>query len=352
MLNSIWGIIAIPLGYIMKYCYIFLNDILGWRGIAYIGALFLFTLITKALMFPLSLKQQKSTAKMAAMKPLMDEVNKTYAKDKKKQQEEMLKLQEELGYNPMSGCLPLLIQFPILFGLVEVIYKPLTYMLTIPKDIIAKLTALLGTVPANETRYVETKIIELVQTAVGSGDTGSLSAIPAEWIEKIAGLNMSLGPIHLWDTPSIKEPSLLWLIPVFSVATMLLSQLITLKTNGSMDAQGAGQTRTMTIVMSIMFAVFSFMYPAGFSLYWGFSNIIIIGQSFLLKRIYDPEKLKAQALAEMEEKKKSAKKKKKTVVKVKDEKTGEVVEKELTAAEIERLRLQKARELKDSPYDS
>lgn len=348
MLNSIWGIIAVPLGYIMKYCYQFFKDILN-LPLAYVWALLLFTIITKALLFPLSLKQQKSTAKMAAITPLMDEIKKTYAKDQRKQQEAMAKLQEEMGYNPLSGCLPLLIQFPIIFGLVEVIYKPLTYMLTIPKDIVAKLTELLGTVPANQARYVETKIIEMVQNP---DNASRLGGIANEWIAKIQDLDMSIGSINLWDTPSIKEPSLLWLIPIFSVVTMLLSSLISMKTSGNADVQGAGQAKTMTITMSLMFAVFSFMYPAGFSLYWGFSNLVIIGQSFLLKKLVDPAKLKAQALAEMEEKKKSAKKKNKKVVKVKDEKTGEIVEKEITAAELERLRLQKARELKDSPYDS
>ncbi|MDO4565701.1 MAG: YidC/Oxa1 family membrane protein insertase [Oscillospiraceae bacterium] len=351
MFQQIWDLIAIPLGFIMKYCYIFVHDILN-LPIAYIWALFLFTLITKILLFPLSLKQQKSSAKMAAFQPLMADVQKTYANDKKRQQEEMLKLQEEMGYNPMSGCLPLLIQFPIIFGLIEVIYKPLTYMLTVPAELVSELTSITNSlVTTSNTRLIETSIIEQIKTNIGA--FSSLTANPeyADWIERIANLDMSIGSINLWDVPSLQNPSLVWLIPAFSVVTMLASSLINLRTSGSADAQGGAQSRVMMIVMSLMFAVFSFMYPAGFSLYWAFQNIILIGQSFLLKRIVDPEKLKEQMRLEMEEKKKSAKKKKKNIVKIKDEKTGEVIEKELSVAELEKLRLQKARTLKDSPYD-
>ena len=127
--SSIWGIIAIPLGFIMRYCYILFADVLKFP-LAYVFALLLFTIITRAILFPLSLKQQRSTAIMGLYQPLIDEINKKYEKDPQKKQEEMAKLQQEYGFSPTAGCLPLLIQFPILFGLIEVIYKPLTYMIS------------------------------------------------------------------------------------------------------------------------------------------------------------------------------------------------------------------------------
>ena len=68
-------------------------------------------------MFPMTLKQQKSSVKMALIKPKLDNIQKKYANNKEKLNEEMMKLYQDEGYNPMSGCLPLFIQFPILFGL-------------------------------------------------------------------------------------------------------------------------------------------------------------------------------------------------------------------------------------------
>lgn len=67
--------------------------------------------------------------KMAAFRPKMEEIQKKYANNKEKLNEELLKLYEKENYNPMSGCLPVLIQFPILFGLIDVIYYPLKHIL-------------------------------------------------------------------------------------------------------------------------------------------------------------------------------------------------------------------------------
>ena len=92
--NSVWGIIAIPLGWIMNYCYILFNDILHFP-LAYVFALLLFTIITKALMFPLSIKQQRTQATQSAFQPMMNEINKKYANNPEKRNEELTKLQEE-----------------------------------------------------------------------------------------------------------------------------------------------------------------------------------------------------------------------------------------------------------------
>ena len=116
-INSIFGY---PLGWLMWLCY----KIVSNYGIA----LIIFTLLTKLILFPLAIKQQKSSLRMARMQPKLEELQKKYGKNKEKYNEEMLKLYDEEKYNPMSGCLPMLIQFPILFGLIDVIYKPMTHI--------------------------------------------------------------------------------------------------------------------------------------------------------------------------------------------------------------------------------
>ena len=116
-MNLISTIIGTPLGWVMWLCYTVVRN--------YGVALILFTLITRLLMFPLSVKQQKSSVKMAAFGPKMRARQTKYANNKEKLSEEMTKLYQEEGYNPMSSCLPLLIQLPILYGLIDVIYNPL-----------------------------------------------------------------------------------------------------------------------------------------------------------------------------------------------------------------------------------
>lgn len=353
-MSSLWDIIAVPLGFIMKYCYIFVNDILH-LPLAYVFALFLFTIITKALLFPLSLKQQKSTALMAAYKPMMDEIQKKYANDKQRQQEEMMRMQKEYGYNPMSGCLPMLIQLPIIFGLIQVIYKPLSYMLRIPSAVLAafseKTTALMtaagGTTTAN---YIESKIVEFVQANPQNFTNIAVDGVTADqvagYVEKIEGFNMSIGSVHLYDIPNIKEISWILIIPILSIVTMLLSTWITTKLAGT----GGGSTKQMMPMMAIsvvMFAVFSFVYPAGFSLYWAMSNVVMIVQAMILRKIVDPAKIAAEVQAKIEEKKKQKRKVSTVKVKLDD---GNVKEVALRGADLDKLRLQKARERERQRY--
>ena len=90
-MNLLNQLLAIPLGYIMKFCYWLSADILHFP-LAYLLALFLFTLITKVLMFPLSVNQHKSSAQMAAFNPLIQDIQTRYKNDREKQNEELSKL--------------------------------------------------------------------------------------------------------------------------------------------------------------------------------------------------------------------------------------------------------------------
>ena len=121
-----FDLIAIPLGWIMKGCYYVFKN----YGIA----LLVFTLITKIIVFPLNIKQEKSMASMAMLKPKMDELEKKYGKNKQKLQEEQMALYSETGVNPMASCLPMLVMMLILFAMIPVIYGPLTYVSNLDKD--------------------------------------------------------------------------------------------------------------------------------------------------------------------------------------------------------------------------
>ena len=121
-----FDLIAIPLGWIMKGCYYVFKN----YGIA----LLVFTLITKLIVFPLSVKQEKSMASVAMLKPKLDELEKKYGKNKQKLQEEQMALYSETGVNPMASCLPILVMMLILFAMIPVIYGPLTYVSSLDKD--------------------------------------------------------------------------------------------------------------------------------------------------------------------------------------------------------------------------
>ncbi len=100
---------------------------------SYALALLLFTIAVKLLLMPLSLKQIRSGQKMQEIQPELSRIQERYKNDKEKLNEEMTKLYQEKKYNPASGCLPLIVQMPILFALFYVIRMPMTYMLDVPK---------------------------------------------------------------------------------------------------------------------------------------------------------------------------------------------------------------------------
>ena len=124
------GPIATLLGYIMDFIY----EACSLIGIQNIGlCIILFTIITNVLMLPLTIKQQKFTKLNAVMSPELQEIQRKY-KDKKdqvsmqKQQAETQAIYEKYGASPTAGCLPLLIQFPVMFALYRVIYNIPAYI--------------------------------------------------------------------------------------------------------------------------------------------------------------------------------------------------------------------------------
>ena len=116
-----YSIIGTPLGYIIY----FIHEI----GITNIGlAIILFTLIVKLAMLPLSIKQQKASAKSAIFAPKVREIQEKYKNNREKQEQELAKLQQQ-GYNPMSGCGTMILTMLLLFGVLDVVYKPMTHIL-------------------------------------------------------------------------------------------------------------------------------------------------------------------------------------------------------------------------------
>ena len=114
------GIIAKPIGYLLMWIY----KLVGSYGIS----LIILTFIVKLVLYPLYAKQIKSSADMAEMSEKTQEIQRRYANDREKMNEEMQKLYAEVGFNPMSGCLPMLIQFPIIMGLFALLRNPMKYM--------------------------------------------------------------------------------------------------------------------------------------------------------------------------------------------------------------------------------
>ena len=237
-------IISVPLGWIMSRIY----DLVGNYGIT----LILFTLVTKLLMMPLTIKQKKSMIRMNAFQPLIQNIQKKYANDPAKQQEELARLQNEHGFSMTSGCLPLAIQMPILFGLIDVIYKPLRYILGVPAALIGDIKnpgvlwemteKTMGTL----SRY--TPQTDIIKT-ISSNPSAFSSVLDADVLAKIQAFDFTFLGLDLTATPSLKVMNGLLLIPVFSVLFMVAQQFITQKLSGQ---QSNSQTTTMLLMTTFL----------------------------------------------------------------------------------------------------
>ena len=136
-MNRLADIVCIPFGYVLR----FFNEICGGH---YILTLFLFALLVKLLMVPMSIKQQKNQIKGAMLRPKMAIIEKKYKgrtdqESMMQKRQELMDLQQREGYSPLAGCLPMLIQFPVIIALYEVIRCPLTYICKLGNDVVARL---------------------------------------------------------------------------------------------------------------------------------------------------------------------------------------------------------------------
>ena len=331
-------ILSGPLGYVMEWIYKLLPSY-GWDII-------IFTLLINIVKIPLQLSQQKSMAKLSAFQPMMMEIQTKYKDKPEKQQEEILKLQQDYGYSPTAGCMPMLLNFLIMFGVIGVVYNPLERIFHISA---AALTAAGEALTASGVAFTAITRDTNIIAQVVAGNGGVLGCFSVEQIATITEFSqhMNFLGIDLTRIPKLGL-SLDIVLPLLSVITMLLSTHISMKASGQ---QMQGSMKLTMYMMPLMYLFFCFTYPLAFSLYYVISNIVMTVQTQVMRKVYDPEKMRKEIEAQIAEKKKQEKRGvKNTTVKVTDPKTGKTTEKNLSASEMNKRRLEYARKLDEERY--
>ncbi|HPU41922.1 MAG TPA: YidC/Oxa1 family membrane protein insertase [Acetivibrio clariflavus] len=276
--------------FIPKFLGIILNFI--YQNLAFKNyglAIILFTVFVKLLLLPLTIKQIKSTAKMQELQPIIQDLQRKYKNDPSKLNEELMKLYTEHKYNPASGCLPLLVQLPILFSLIYVIGQPLTYMFGYSKEEIA---SYLSSVPA--------------ENAI-SGFYAQLGAVNYHNILNMKFFGLDLGLVPTLNTKILFGPNMaiylpLLILPILSVTSTILSNKLMMmstmrknddnKNDKSQDVAVA-MNRNMAIIAPLMTLWVSFQFPAGLGLYWFTSNVFqIFQQLYINKYIVNKKEVK------------------------------------------------------------
>jgi len=335
-------ILSGPLGYVMEWIYKLLPSY-GWDII-------IFTLLINIVKIPLQLSQQKSMAKMSAFQPMMMEIQTKYKDKPEKQQEEMLKLQQDYGYNPTAGCVPMLLNFLVMFGVIEVVYRPLQRIFHIGADALTAAGEALTAMGISFTTVTrDTNIIAQViagESTVSSCFTPDQVATITEFGQHMDFFGIDLTRVPQYSLAAENLPLLI--LPVLAIVTMFLSTHISMKASGQ---EMQGSMKLTMYMMPLMYLFFCFTYPLAFSLYYVISNIVMTVQTQVMRKVYDPDKMRKEIEAQIAEKKKQEKRGvKNTTVKVTDPKTGKTTEKNISASEMNKRRLEYARQLDEERY--
>ena len=244
----------------------------------------------------------------------------------------MLRLQQDFGYSPTSGCLPMLLNFFVTFGVIGVVYEPLNRIFHIGNDLLTAAGEALTNLGIQFTMVTRDNLI-IEQVLAGEPSiTGIFSAGQLETITEFSQ-HMNFFGIDLTRVPQYNlSPENLPLL-VFPILALITSFISTWYSMNSSGQKLQGSMKTQMYIMPLMYSFFRFTVPTAFSLYYVISNVVMMIQSAVMKKIYDPDKVKAEVAAEIEQKRKEQRRGvKSTTVKVVAEKTGQTMEKNVPAS--------------------
>lgn len=288
-------LITRPMGWIIEQIY----NLVANYGLAII----LFTVIIKLILLPLNIKSQKAMKKQQKVQPIIAELQQKYANDQEKLQREMMKIYKENNISMTGGCLPMLIQMPILIGLYQVIQKPLSYLIGVDwmqQEVIDKVYML---------RDAMASSIGNLATATEEMLANTSQIQLSRWAELVNGasdpwvINFNFLGLDLANAPSAAFNYLMrldfsnWntiallLIPILAVAASVLSMKITQIQTGQNQNKGndsaAQMSKSMNLMMPVMTAFFTITLPSGLGIYWIISSLVQVIQQVLLNYYFD-----------------------------------------------------------------
>lgn len=282
-MSNPFDIIFIPFGWGLRYLYFLFHS--------YGVAIIVFCLITKILLFPLSLKGKKSMIKMNALSSKQQQLQKMYGKDKNRLNAEIQKLYEKENVNPMGGCLWSLLPLPILMGLYGVIQKPLQYMMGLTLDEVNELSNyLLGHIMSSGRSgeiSVAEELFHRFQEVVANlpSIAGKLFSLDFNFL----GINLAQTP--QWNPMNFDAVNWnnigLFLIPIISAVLAFVSMQVSLKTNGTSANKDnpMANNKSMMITMPLISLWIGFTLPAALGIYWVANSVFTMLQEILAGRM-------------------------------------------------------------------
>ena len=345
----------------------------------YAFALLLYALVFKIVFIPFSIKQQKNQIAMAKLAPKIELIKAKYKgrtdqRTMQQQQQEIMELQQKEGYNPLSGCLPLLIQLPLIMLLYTVINNPLSYIAkpteTIDayndsikselvlddegflnkyygdkiedkekiemSDIILAVYKEVTTDPEiDELKEIkkgtEISIINAINKFISDDaayeNSASLGSRDAriKHVESY-GLDVDTIPnfeflgVNLAETPSLRNLSILCIIPLLAAAAQWVSMKLTRKFNGNtqmpaQDPQAQASMKMMDLMFPALTLFMAFSFSGMLGLYWLFQSLLGLAQAYIIAKAMPLPKFTEEELKEYRKAQKEAEKMQREVAK-------------------------------------
>lgn len=311
--TPIIGTIAKLFGMIMNGIYVFFYNNFGVVSIGI--SIIVFTIIVRLLMIPLAIKQQQSMEEMQRIQPEIKKIQEKYKNTKdpesqKKMQAETAQLYQDHNVNPFGGCLPLLIQMPILFALFAVLRNIPAYIGQVKDvytNVVTHITSVAGYEKIIQTvhdaqkipvkNFVPTdsnKIIDLLN-ALNSKGWEELFTAFSTITDKLEPLYVKINEINYFLTINLADTPINFsngingiftvgiLIPILCVVAQILVTKTSNPSNKAKAAQDQTQ-KTMMMMMPVVTLIFVLQMPAGLGLYWLISNIFQLVQQIVINK--------------------------------------------------------------------
>ena len=318
-MNFLYTIFGYPFGFLMSLIYKLVNN--------YAVSIIIFTVVTKLLLFPVNYKTQKNAARMQLLNPKLEKLKKSYSNNPERLQQEQNKLYQEEGINPMASCLPSLIQMLLLFGVLDVVYKPLTHILRFKSSVrsaAVEIASKLSEAAGGKSISSSNLRSELLTMEQLEKNPSAFEDMPNNFLSRVSEFaeHFTIFGANLGKTPTLhpdswtKEAIILCAIPFLAGLAQLLfsvySQIHQKKTNPNM--QGGGCMSAMMFGMPLLSVFFAFEVPAGVGFYWIWSSIFSFIITFALNQYFtgnrvvemnEKEKKKALEYAKKHPEKKS-----------------------------------------------
>ena len=274
--------VCVPFGIVMKWC---------WQLVSNYGlAILLFTLATKIILLPVSVWIQKNSILMVKIQPEVNFLKARLSGNMDAIADEQAKLFKRENYHPLLALVPLLLQVFLLLAVIEIIYHPMTYLIGVDQNTIDLIASHLSLDVANSGCQIS--IIEAVKngtltasTAIAGLDPNALAEVvsfASGFDMKFLGTNLSLIPSEVWG--------LYILVPVVAALSSWVMCWTQNKSNVIQAEQGKLNKYFMMVVSVGLSLYLGLFVPAGIALYWTLSNLMSVGQMYLLNVAINPKK--------------------------------------------------------------